>query len=294
MPDFKAILTGPTDKLDNSGNRDWWEKNPMVYDWDRNLGEVSTTPEYFEGIDKIFGEGHRLCNNPAWPKGRLLENFIPYDKLQGKNVLEIGCGAGLLASQLARAGADLTAIDLTEQAIALTTRRFEVCGLRADIRRMDAEKMTFEDASFDYVVSWGVIHHSGNMAAILQHIHRVLRPGGQAFLMIYNRHSLRYQVYCGLWLGVGRLRLLKESLETINGSITDGYIARHMTGNEFLEMARPFRDGKITFSDEENTTLAYLLGPLRRLLPRSWKKTRKFERWLAQKWGWYLEAVLTK
>ena len=74
----------------------------------------------------------------------------------------------------------------------MTTKRFEMMGLTGDIRQMD-ENLEFPDASMDVVVSWGVIHHSGNMVAIIKEIHRVLRPGGKAYLMVY-RNSIRYNV----------------------------------------------------------------------------------------------------
>lgn len=293
MTDFNAILPGAKDKFENAGNKTWWENNPMVYDWDRTLGEVAPSKKYYQGIDDIAAEGHRLCGNPNWPNGFFLDHFVPYGEVAGKKVLEIGCGAGLLASHLAKNGAILSAVDLTEAGVQLTRRRFELEGLTGDIRQMDAEKLAFADATFDYVVSWGVIHHSGNMQAILDQIQRVLKPGGKAYLMVYNRSSLRYQVYCRVWLGVARMRLLKASLEKIAGSITDGFIARHLTTTEFRKMAHGFSDAKFSFSDEENTTLAYLVGPLRRLLPkREW--ARETERKLAARWGWYLQAVLTK
>jgi 2-polyprenyl-3-methyl-5-hydroxy-6-metoxy-1,4-benzoquinol methylase len=155
MVEFKAKLLGPAQDLDNSGNSQWWEQNPMVYDWDRAFGDPSLTQVYFDKIDRLFGEGHSLCNNPRWPAGFILENFIPYPDLKGKQVLEIGCGAGLVASHIAKSGARLTAIDLTEQAVVLTRRRFELGGLDAEIRQMDAEKLAFADAAFDYVISWG-------------------------------------------------------------------------------------------------------------------------------------------
>ena len=293
MTEFNAKLLRAGESLENSGNKDWWEHNPMTYDWEKGLGEPALTPDYFRAIDQIFGEGHSLINNPDWPQGSILEKFLPYEQFAGRDVLEIGCGAGLVSSHIARAGARLYAVDLTSRAIEMTRERFELGGLSGDIRQMDAEQLAFEDNSMDFVVSWGVIHHSGNMAAVLEQIHRVLRPGGQAYVMVYNRRSLRYQVYCRLWLGVAKLKLLRISLEQVAGSITDGHIARHLDTQEFDRLAARFSSVSYSFSDEKTTILKYLFGigaPFRPI----YALTRPLERWLATRWGWYLEAVLTK
>lgn len=293
MTEFNAKLLGAGEAQENSGNKAWWENNPMTYDWDKGLGEPALSAGYFYAIDQIFGEGHSLINNPRWPQGGILERFVPYQDFSGKDVLEIGCGAGLVSSHIALAGARLHAVDLTNRAIEMTRKRFELAGLAGDIRQMDAERLEFDDESMDYVVSWGVIHHFGNMSAVLDEIHRVLRPGGRAYIMVYNRNSLRYQVYCRLWLGVMKLKLLSMSLEQVAGSITDGHIARHLDTVGFGALARRFSSVSYSFSDEKTTIMKYLFGigapfkPLYRL-------TLPFERWLASKWGWYLEAVLTK
>lgn len=294
MVEFRAKIVNAHSSEDNQQNKEWWNSNPMLYDWEGKFNNGASQEAYYQSIDNVFGEGHSLVNNPRWPEGYILENFIPYHQLQKKSVLEIGCGAGLVASHLAKAGASLTAIDLTPKAIDLTRARFQLQGLNADILQMDAETMAFNDASFDYVVSWGVIHHSGNMQDILDEIYRVLKPGSKAFIMVYNKNSLRYQVYCRLWLGIFRAKLLKLNTAEIVGSITDGYIARHLTEPEFQEMAKEFSVVKFSYSDEKDTTANYLLGPFRRVFLLAPKIKNAFERFLARKWGWYMQVELTK
>jgi SAM-dependent methyltransferase len=63
-------------------------------------------------------------------------------------------------------------------------------GLESDLRQSDAENLPFPDASFDVVYSWGVLHHSPDTPQAIKEVHRVLRPGGTARLMIYHKHSL--------------------------------------------------------------------------------------------------------
>lgn len=76
-------------------------------------------------------------------------------------------------------------------------------GLRAELRRADAERLPFADASFDFVYSWEVIHHTPNVRAAAREIVRVVRPGGRVCVMIYHRHSL---VALQCWLLNGLLR----------------------------------------------------------------------------------------
>ena len=122
MKFFNAKLIKAAEKLKNKGNKDWCEKNPMTYDWKKELGDPDYTKKWFKSIDKIFGDGHSLINNPRWPKDFILEKFLPYSNFHGKNVLEIGCGAGLVSSHIAKAGGKLFAIDITKKAIETTKK----------------------------------------------------------------------------------------------------------------------------------------------------------------------------
>ena len=194
---------------------------------------------------------------------------------------------------MAKAGGNLFAIDITKTAIETTKKRFEIAKLKGSIEQMDAEKLSFDKESMDYVISWGVIHHSGNMKVIIDQIHRVLKPGGKAFIMIYNKNSIRYQIYCKFWLGIMKLKFLRMSLNEIVGKVTDGYIARHVTKKEFFGLTKNFSDVKFSISDEKTTILKYLFG-LGKPFEFIHFISRPLERWLASRWGWYLEIVLTK
>ena len=79
-------------------------------------------------------------------------------------------------------------------------------GLRGRFIHHDAESLPFEDASFDLVYSNGVLHHTPNTAVVVREIHRVLRPGGRAIVMLYAEDSLHY------WRKLVWLFGLKEGL----------------------------------------------------------------------------------
>jgi ubiquinone/menaquinone biosynthesis C-methylase UbiE len=98
---------------------------------------------------------------------------------------------------------------------------------------MDAEQIDFADDSFDFLYSWGVIHHSENTGRIIDHIARVLAPGRRGMIMVYNRNSLRYYLK-GLYQLFGRGLIFKgESLGTVQKYFTDGYFYTHYSPAEF-------------------------------------------------------------
>lgn len=120
-----------------------------------------------------------------------IADFAEFHRGAGKDVLEIGVGMGADHAEWAKAGPrSLTGVDLTPRAIAHTEARLELLGYRSELRTADAERLPFDDASFDIVYSWGVLHHSPGTATAINEVRRVLRPGGTAKVMIYNRHSI--------------------------------------------------------------------------------------------------------
>jgi SAM-dependent methyltransferase len=119
-----------------------------------------------------------------------IEPFAAFRSAKGHNVLEIGVGLGADHQRFAEAGAVLSGIDLTERAVAHARRRLALFGLSSVLTVGDAENLSFEDASFDLVYSWGVIHHSPNTPRAVAEIYRVLKSGGTAKIMIYHRSSL--------------------------------------------------------------------------------------------------------
>src|SRR5688572_15562871 len=99
----------------------WWDTHPMTYDWHNTLTAEEGTPAFYQEIDRRFWAAAWFAHQSGeQPFSRL----IGYSSLQGRRVLEIGCGAGAITAQLAKSGAEISAIDLTSQAIALTRRRF--------------------------------------------------------------------------------------------------------------------------------------------------------------------------
>lgn len=124
--------------------------------------------------------------------------FARFSDAAGKDALEIGVGMGADHVELAQARPNsLSGLDLTTRAVDHTRQRLRIYGLNSDLRVSDAEQLPFADESFDFVYSWGVLHHSPNTAQAVREIFRVLRPGGVARVMIYHKYSLTGYM---LWL----------------------------------------------------------------------------------------------
>jgi ubiquinone/menaquinone biosynthesis C-methylase UbiE len=217
--------------------REWWNRNPMSYDVDDPIPHPEGSPEYFREIDaRIFHP--RYMRLTADESGVPFSLFVPFRELAGKDVLEVGCGSGIAVQLFAEAGASTTAVDLTPWAVATTRARMEAFGLEADVREADAEALPFEDASFDLVFSWGVIHHTTDMDAALGQLVRVLRPGGTLVLMLYHRRSIFFVAYRGLARFLPLARRLGFHFEGARAGEREGLIARHFTRAEVERMLR--------------------------------------------------------
>lgn len=216
-------------------NKSWWERNPMRYDWLH--GELDQIPypefskEFYEEIDRRFFSN---ANEYLPAKKIPFDGLIDFDDLRDKNVLEVGVGNGSHAQLLARHSGNFTGIDLTDYGIRSTSERMKVFGLnKANIVQMNAEDLQFESNSFDFVWSWGVIHHSANPPQILKEIHRVLKPGGTFKAMVYYRSFWSYYAF-GLLAGICKGYFFKgDSLHEAVQKITDGAIARYYTASEW-------------------------------------------------------------
>jgi ubiquinone/menaquinone biosynthesis C-methylase UbiE len=139
--------------------------------------------------------------------------LVPFSETVGKKVLEIGCGNGADGTLFARAGADYTGVDLTDAAIEASRKHFEVLGLKGTFQIENAERLSFPDDSFDFVYSYGVLHHTAHPLNAFSEVRRVLKTGGRAVLMLYHKHSFNYYVRILTYM---RLRVLWQIVKHTN------------------------------------------------------------------------------
>jgi 2-polyprenyl-3-methyl-5-hydroxy-6-metoxy-1,4-benzoquinol methylase len=229
----------PTDLPDNTEqandwqdkNKSWWESHPMRYDWNDEIGYKEYSKEFFNEIDKRFF----LNSKDFLPFKKIpFDPLIDFENLNTKDVLEIGVGNGSHASLLAQYAKSFNGIDLTEYAVNSTTARFKEFNLPGKIQKMDAEKLEFNNESFDFVWSWGVIHHSANTRKILEEIHRVLKPAGKATIMVYYRSLWSYYFIPSVYQGILKGKFFRGyTVHNLNQGLTDGAIARYYNFNDW-------------------------------------------------------------
>jgi ubiquinone/menaquinone biosynthesis C-methylase UbiE len=102
--------------------------------------------------------------------------------------------------QLAKRGFEVTAVDLTDNALQVAKQYASQRDVQIDFRLGNAEGLDFPDESFDVVYSFGVLHHTPDLARSVGELHRVLRRGGTAYVMLYHRYSLVNLVHRALRL----------------------------------------------------------------------------------------------
>lgn len=188
MSRFVRLESGPVSTtssgVDQKGRvRDFWEEEPCGSE---HAGAPEGSPEFFAEVDHTRDE-----------LDPYITRFADFEGAKGKRVLEIGVGLGTDFIRFVRAGAIATGVDLTEHAVELVQRRLALEGLEAEVRTADAENLPFEGDSFDRVYSWGVLHHTPDTTKAIDEAMRVLRPGGEACVMLYARHSW---IAYGMWV----------------------------------------------------------------------------------------------
>ncbi len=157
--------------------RAYWNRRPCNI---RHSTKPVGTREYFDEVEarKYFVEPH-------------IPAFADFERWRGKKVLEIGCGIGTDSINFARAGADLTVVDLSDESIAVCKKRFEVFGLEAKFFSGDAEHLSefVPVEKYDLIYSFGVIHHTPHPDRVMEQLKKYCKPDTELRIMVYSRWS---------------------------------------------------------------------------------------------------------
>jgi ubiquinone/menaquinone biosynthesis C-methylase UbiE len=173
--------------------RDFWNARPCNI---RHSPKPLGTREYFDDV-----ETRRYYVHPYLPA------FAEFDRWRGKRVLEVGCGIGTDTMSFLRAGADVTAVDLSSESLNVARRRARTYGFEDRIHffEANAEQLaeTVPAEPYDLVYSFGVLHHTPHPDRAFDQIRAYLSPGGTLKIMMYYTCSWKV-----LWavLGYGRGR----------------------------------------------------------------------------------------
>lgn len=159
--------------------RSYWNARPCNI---RHSTKPVGTREYFDEVEirKYFVEPH-------------IPMFAQFERWKGKKVLEIGCGIGTDTMNFARAGARVTAVDLSDESLQVARKRAEVYGLQDRITFIQANAERLSEyvpiETYDLVYSFGVIHHTPHPASVIREIRKYMGPQSEFKIMVYNRYS---------------------------------------------------------------------------------------------------------
>ena len=187
--------------------------------------------------------------------------------VENRDVLELGCGAGHYTIVLAKLGAQVSALDISEAGVDLTRARARHYGLQRQVllRVTSVENMDFDDESFDVVVGTYILHHI-DIAVAARQIRRVLRPGGTAMFLEWVR-----------WSPFDRIRssllLRKIARPYINGEVTED--ERKLDDADFAVLRDHFRSVSLR--------RFYSLSRLRYFYPKSYSLLERTDYWLYQR-----------
>jgi SAM-dependent methyltransferase len=212
--------------------REQWSEDPCgaVYGREQEFG----TREFFDAVER-----HRYSEYAPW-----MPAVMGFNDFARARLLEVGCGMGTDLLQFARGGAKVTGVDLTPRSIEISRQHLAVYEQGGDFAISDGESLPFADESFDVVYSNGVLHHTPDTAGAVREVHRVLRPGGQARVMLYHRGSAAYWGDIILRHGVLHGELLKHSPEDIMSK----YVEFNESGGRPLVKVYSRREARQLFS----------------------------------------------
>ncbi|MGW8182000.1 MAG: class I SAM-dependent methyltransferase, partial [bacterium] len=193
--------------------------------WSAHLHDAEISPQPI-GTEQFF----RDLKSYRDEKQVYLSRIIDFEGFEKKKVLELGCGMGFDVIRFVARGALVTGVDLSTRAVRLAKKNLAYFETPADVLVMNGEELQFTGDSFDVVYSYSVLHFTPDPKRMVAEIHRVLRPGGTAILMVYNRYS---------WL-VPLSKLTGVKLQHSNAPVFRNYSQR-----EFKELLGPFQTVRV-------------------------------------------------
>ena len=169
------------------------------------------TKEFFDCIENLRYGTHRH-----------IPELLDFSKYKDKRVLEIGCGIGTDLRQFAHEGGKTVGVDLSRKSVTLAKRGFELYGYVGDFLVGDGENLGFKDNSFDFVYSFGVLHHTPNTQKAIDEIYRVLKPNGETVVMLYYQKSFNVALRIFLLRGVLEKKFKILSMQELLNQSTEG------------------------------------------------------------------------
>jgi SAM-dependent methyltransferase len=152
-------------------------------------------PEDSRQIQRVFDFEHRRFQDSWYTRfePRLVDQFLddcrlPREFFNGLRALDAGCGSGRWTYALAELGADVVGFDVT---VGGTESAHDNLGDRENVSICQANifRPPFKPESFDFVMSWGVLHHTPDTHAAFSRLVPLVKPKGTLYVMVYERHN---------------------------------------------------------------------------------------------------------
>lgn len=244
---------------------------------------------------------------------------IDLDELEGKTILEIGCGAGAFSSLFSMMGAHLVSLDITPSRALMTEKNLStICSAdKYKVLNADAEHLPLADESIDIIFSNGVLHHTVDTSSAIDEIFRVLKPGGFCAVMLYAKHSYLYWINLVLLRGLVQGNIFKKGTRWL-GAVTEWMseerqtyenpITKVYSVNEIHQLFKDFKISSIRKSSFVFQQVPYIGWGLSKLLSKftivnnaghliyghPWRHETFLELWLGRFIGFNLNIHATK
>ena len=256
--------------------RGFWNARPCNI---RHSAKPIGSKEYFDEVEarKYFVESH-------------IPRFAEFERWRGKRILEIGCGIGTDTMNFARAGAEVTAVDLSDKSLEVARQRAGVYGL-SNIRfcHGNAEELSsfLPIEPYDLIYSFGVIHHTPHPERVIEQLHCYSRPGTILKVMVYHRYSWKALeiLFRG---GHGAFWKFSELLERHSEAQIGSPVTCSYTRRTVCELLRGFRVDSVSIEHifpyriPDYVQYRYVKRWYFRVLPDA------MFHWLERRAGWHL------
>jgi 2-polyprenyl-3-methyl-5-hydroxy-6-metoxy-1,4-benzoquinol methylase len=262
--------------------RTYWNNRPCNI---RHSAQPVGSQSYFNEVElrKYLVEPHIL-------------DFAEFRLWENKKVLEIGCGIGTDTISFARAGAGVTAVDLSDKSLAVAAHRAHVFKKNVKFYQANAEELTkvVPTEPYDLIYSFGVIHHTVRPEEVLKQIKSYVKPGTTIKIMVYNRLSWKV-----LWIlfkyGYGQFWKLPELIARYSEAETGCPVTYTYTKKSITKLLEK-HGFKVRYAEVDHI-FPYDIGEYKQY---RYKKVWYF-RWIPELWfrklekmlGWHLMVTAT-
>ncbi|MBM2814555.1 MAG: hypothetical protein HW421_1317 [Ignavibacteria bacterium] len=148
------------------------------------------------GLKEINNESLSIFDKWYMEYYPFLYKYLMLNEINNKDVLEIGLGFGTVGEQLALHSNSYIGLDYSINPVKMMNQRFVWKNIthKAKAIQGDAKSLPFDDNIFDFIVSIGCLHHTGNTKKAIEEVYRVLKPAGKAMIMLYSKGKIRNNI----------------------------------------------------------------------------------------------------